>query len=271
MKNFVFVSVLALATLGIATAQTVDFAAGDLQAVDHFTLGVAESHPSPSVGYPYSNVANFTGQAFLNGGAVAGGAPITKLVADDCTFVGLAGQDVTAFTFSVANLGPANINARARVRFWYADGAGGGPGTYYNQPAAVGFSFNAFSFAPGVTLLTGTIGPNTFKVPTGTLWCGLTFDNNSNTTGATAADLNNLGQGTFDPPTVGSSADRFFQTTAPGSFFTTANPAGTIQNFNGNPVANFGWRFEAVPEPGTMIALGAGAAALLARRRRRNS
>ncbi|MCH8977865.1 MAG: PEP-CTERM sorting domain-containing protein, partial [Armatimonadetes bacterium] len=39
--------------------------------------------------------------------------------------------------------------------------------------------------------------------------------------------------------------------------------------FNDTRVANFNMRYDAIPEPGSMIALGIGVAALLARRRRK--
>jgi hypothetical protein len=83
------------------------------------------------------------------------------------------------------------------------------------------------------------------------------FDDVNGTTGATLAQLNNLGQGVFNPPTVGISDDVFFRSTAagvPGDF-----PGGNQQNFGGppNPVANLGWQIQvaAVPEPGTLVLL----------------
>jgi hypothetical protein len=59
----------------------------------------------------------------------------------------------------------------------------------------------------------------------------------------TAAQLNLMGQGVFDAPTIGSSADVFWITTAAGSFFAPNNPVGSLSNLGGNPVANFGWEF----------------------------
>ena len=95
------------------------------------------------------------------------------------------------------------------------------------------------------TVFTAALGANLMKMPGATFWAGITFDNFNGTTGAAAADLNNLGQGLFDAPTVGSSQDTYFHTTAAGSFFNIANPAGAQANFSGTPVANMGWEFSA--------------------------
>lgn len=272
MKRIAIMALLTVGVAGIASAQ--EFAGGDLLAIHHFDLGSAQSWSGGTDDVtPYDNTVNFGGQAFVNGGADA--TSITRLVADDLTpdnSVGAAGLAVTSITFSVANTSAtgASINARARIRFWNADGAGGGPGTYYSNPAAVGFSFNPFTFAPGVTLLTGTIAAGSMNMPSGTFWAGLTFDNAGGAT-ATQADLNLLGQGLFNPPVVGTSADTAFETTAAGSFFTTPNPPGAQFNFQGTPKANFGWKFTTsnpVPEPASFIAIGAGVLALAASRRR---
>ncbi len=273
MKRIAIMALMIVGVAGIASAQ--EFAGGDLTAIHHFDLGYAQTWSGGTDDVtPYDNTVNFGGQAFVNGGADA--TSITRLVADDLTpdnSVGAAGLAVTSITFSVANLSAtgASINARARIRFWNADGAGGGPGTYYSNPAAAGFTFNAFSFAPGVTLLTGTIGAGAMNMPGATFWAGITFDNNLTATGATQADLNLLGQGLFDPPVVGTSTDTAFETTAAGSFFGTANPAGAQFNFQGTPKANFAWKFTTsnpVPEPASFIAIGAGVLALAASRRR---
>jgi hypothetical protein len=195
----------------------------------------------------YSNTGNYTGNAFANGGtATQAGNQITRLVADrvQTTAVG-APIAITQFSFSVANLNAGTVLARPRVRFYDDDGAGGTPGTYIT-----GFSFNAISFGAGVTVYSATAA---FTVPgtDGSFWAGITFDDNNGATGATAAQLNNLGQGIYDPPTVGSSFDSFFVTNAAGSFLVN-NPAGTVSNFGGAPIANFGWVFQVatpVPEP----------------------
>jgi hypothetical protein len=259
---------LVLAALGFAgTAMAdVEIQGGNLTRGTQFTLGEASNFGGrATAGASYSNIDTFSGSAYSNGGAAGG---ITRMVMDDLSFAlpYLAGQNISSFTFSVTNLNTVAVSARPRVRFWLANGAGGAPGTYYSSPAAVGYSFNPISFgANSVGLFTGNIGPGFLQPAAGqTLWAGITFDN----VGATATDaqLNNLGQGIFGPPVVGSSQDTFFQTTAAGSFFGTNAPAGALTNFSGAPVANFGWEFN-VPTPGSIALLGMGG--LLAARRRR--
>lgn len=199
----------------------------------------------------YSNVTGFSGQALSQGPATGG---ITRLVMDDVTFTTDPGvSNVTTIRFSVANLNAVPHSVRARVRFWRADGAPlgaglpGAPGTYYNDGVGnIGYSFNPFTFAVGVTTLTGNLPAPGFAVPAGvttTLWAGITFDNTGTTTGATDADLTNFGQAMFSPVDLGSSTDTLFETTAVGSFFGTNAPAGAAVNFAGTPLANQGWEF----------------------------
>lgn len=199
----------------------------------------------------YSDTTTFSGEGFANGGAtVIAGNDVTKMAADDITVApGFAGATVSSFTFSVANLNTSAVTAQPLIRFYSNDGTSGGPGTLLGA-----FTFNPISFSASVVGLFTFSGSNLFTVPTsGTFWAGITFDDNTGATGATAAQLNNLGQGLFNPPTVGSSTDAFFETTSAGTF-TGNNPAGGFDFFGGNPVANFGWSFSgtaATPEPGT--------------------
>lgn len=118
----------------------------------------------------YSNVTNFTGSAFANGGASAG---ITRLVMDNLTFTTYPGVgNVTTLRFSVANLNGTPQSVRARIRFWNADGPslgaglGNGPGTYYAPGGtSIGYTFNAFTFQPGVVVLTGNLPRQDFRFP----------------------------------------------------------------------------------------------------------
>jgi hypothetical protein len=224
----------------------------------------------------YSDITNFSGFGFAQGSGSSGtvGSITSTLQADDITpIAGAAGQSVNAVEFSVANFNTTAVTATAMVRFFAADGSGGGPGTLIGQ-----FDFSPTSFGGGVQLLNFDPGTAIFTIPAGgTFWAGIAFsdsDGNGGSTGATAAELNELGQGIFAPPTIGSSQDEFFQSTSNGTF-TTNNPAGSLEFFGGNPTADFGWAFQAlaVPEPSSVALFGIGGAiaGVVSLRRRRAS
>ena len=221
----------------------------------------------------YSNTTNYSGSALTNGGAAAiSGIRTTRLLADDLTFsAASAGMSLSQFSFPVANLGTAAVTARPRVRFYMDDNGGLAPGTYIG-----GFSFAAFSLPVGVSTYFTTLTPGSLVLPaaapgatTETIWAGITFDNSGAST-TTLAQLNNLGVGIFDPPTVGSSKATAFETTAADTGL-ESNPVGapfTLTGLN----ANFNWELQApqaTPEPGAVALLmgfGVSGAALLRRK-----
>jgi hypothetical protein len=218
----------------------------------------------------YDNTTNSLTSAFRNGGAAnQAGDTITQYVADDITPISAAaGRSVTQFTLSVANLNPAAVTARPRVKFFLPDGPGQAPGTGL---ATLAFPATTFGSSSISLIVSGTLAPGQLVIPTNFpfFWAGVAFDDNNGTTGATLAQLNNLGQGAFNPPTVGSSFDIFFLSSAAG--VPGDNPAGNLQSFGGTPPANFGWQFQvsAVPEPGPLVLLvGPTAMGLLAYARR---
>jgi MYXO-CTERM domain-containing protein len=180
--------------------------------------------------------------------------------------------NVSSISFSTTNLNAVAVSARPILRFYLSNGAGGGPGTIIG-----GFTINPITFnAQSVQVRTVNLpaGLLTLNPTQGSIWAGITYDNNNGATGATLAQMNNLGQGTFGPASVGSSVDDFFRTTAAGTFG-SSNPAGGFLFFGGPPAANFGWSFTVaeniipVPEPAPVAALGALALAALRTIRRR--
>ena len=221
----------------------------------------------------YDNTQNFTGFGINSNGATAANK-ITNEIADDITFEPtFEGTTLSSFSFTVANLNAAAVSARAKVRFYANDGVGGGPGTLL---PVVGFNFSLITFPSGVVTFTSQLTPGQFVLPTttNTIWAGMSFD--AVGSAATAAQLNKLGPGTFDPPVKGSSQDlAFFSSGTPGQFLTN-NPAGSViaSPFGAAPVANFGWRFgtNAVPEPGAVAMLmGFGVSGLALIRRRKTA
>ncbi|GAB4129996.1 MAG: hypothetical protein Fur0036_16780 [Fimbriimonadaceae bacterium] len=212
----------------------------------------------------YDSIPASVTSFYAPGGATdQAGNIITRLIADDLDLVdAFAGQQITGFSFTLVNANTTQVSFRPRVRFY------GLPGTTGTQLGNVlaGFTFSPVTMAANsATTFTATIGPG-LNVPADYfLWAGFTFDNNLGATGATAAQLDNIGWA-ISSPTVGSSDDIFFQTTTAGSFFAN-NPTGSYFNFGGNPAANFAFSITAVPEPASMIALGAGLLAMLRRRR----
>jgi hypothetical protein len=238
------------------------------------TASVALPSHAQDIVYSNINVANFTGLAAGPGGAQLQGAnTITRLLLDELSFDPMfGGASVGLVTFAFSNSNNVPIVASPRIRFYAADGPDRSPGTFLsgytfdNQvfPANTVdfFTFDAFLIAPFTLPLDDRI------------WAGITFDDTEGTSGATAAQLDNLGLGVFDPPSVGSSFDHFFLTAEAGSFFGVNNPAGEFFDFEGTPVANFGWQIQtsaAAPEPGALsLGIVTGLPLLTAHLRRRH-
>ncbi|MEP6947881.1 MAG: T9SS type A sorting domain-containing protein [Ginsengibacter sp.] len=197
----------------------------------------------------YSNITTFAHSGTANGGAaLQSGNTITTLVADSLGLIGTPPFSVAAFTFSVASFNEVDVTARARVRIYANDGADGGPGTLL-----AGVSFDSILLKAGSTSLFNTGSLQTpLQVTTQAIWAGIIFDNNNGTLSSTLDQLNNLGQGIFDPIDKGSSTDDIFGTDAAGSFLAD-NPTGSTFNFGGPPLANLGWEIiSAITLPATL-------------------
>lgn len=230
--------------------------------VSQFELGSPVAPPAnpERATYPlYDNVTAFTGFGVNSGGAAAiAGILTTRYIADDIIMNPVNyGASITGMTWCVANFNAEATTARMRVR-WHQDSVAG-PGTYIN-----GFSFAALALPVGISCWTYDQVASIMTVPATTrFWAGITFDN-SGAAATTAAQLNNLGMGIFDPPTEGSSANLDFLTTA-ASIGNVSSPPGLIRNAPYTVNANHGWQLR--PEPGTISLIAIGALSLLRRRR----
>jgi hypothetical protein len=235
--------------------------------------------PSPDV--HYDNGQNFEGFIGFNQGAGPDPAnaanTITKMLIDDIdpsqadagagAIVGDGGV-VDEFQFGFGNANAAPITVRPRVRFYQNNG--GVPGTLIT-----GFTFNPITVNANSAngFFTTLPAGSQFTIPNGKFWAGITFDNNGGTTGATVADMSNVGGLLFDPPAVGFSDDIDFQTSSQGAFLVN-NPPGAVRvsPYAPDAIASYLWEFSGplanTPEPAA-IGLLAGAAFGLTSRRRK--
>jgi hypothetical protein len=236
---------------------------------------LAIATPAAAQTAAYDNTVNRQGwNAISNAAQTQGSNTVTAVLIDDITFApGSAGQTVTAVTVGAANVSGVAFTVRPYLRFWNADGSGGGPGTYFSPggtPLDVDFGPTLLASSPQDNLLRIELGANSFPVPASEkLWVGLGFDDANGTTGANEFWMRNLGYHLYDPPTVGSSAD-VMAITPFGSFLGVDNPPVTMFDLGNNIVANAGYKFEVspVPEPAGVLAVGLAALAGYAARRR---
>jgi hypothetical protein len=219
----------------------------------------------------YNNTVNFLGEGDTNGYDTSAANTIgyTYSDMDDINVAaGFGGKSVTEFEFTVANFGSAAFTVNPTITFYNTD---------ESEPTSI---IEALTFTglttPGsdsIQLYTVTTGANAFTIPaSGSFWAGITF------TGASAANLAEVGQGLFGPPTVGTTADTLFSTNNADNGL-DSNPAGYLYTYTPTPPSTqpleYGWEFEvaAAPEPSQYAAfglgiLGIGALALKARRRK---
>jgi hypothetical protein len=226
----------------------------------------------------YDNTSSITGNFFANGGAATVGSTVaTAMVADDITAgPGLGGLPVNSISFSLVNGNSASTAASVtfspELLFYQSDPTTGAPTTLITQINLNPITLSSFT-GNLFTVSTSAAG-GFFTMPTGLFWAGIVFTDGG-TGSATAAELNNLGQFLSGPPTLGSSADAFFISTAAGP--SGPNPPGGFFNFGGTatgaPPGDFAWQFtSAVPEPSTLALSAVGGLVLvgvrLTRRRR---
>lgn len=160
-----------------------------------------------------------------------------------------AGWVAHSFTFEyfAENL---SGNEKALVRFYRNDGLGVGPSS---APGSLMFESTEIPLINGnyPVSIVDLVGLN-IALPSSFTWT-------VKVNGLTAGETFSLKL--YDPPTVGSSFDDFWQFTSEG---------WELKQVDGLPPgagSNFGASLIAVPEPGAMTVLGVGALALFARRR----
>lgn len=217
MKSAASLFVLAFAT-GICLAQSFPRTPRPVQSMPE--SGVAG--PAASV-LAYSNRATYTGYVVdvLDSGAISGNN-FTTLTLDEVTpLASEAGYPVRGISFAVYNSGASSLQFNPRFVVYDDDGAGGQPGTRLGswdlgvktQAAGVG---KIYSFDPGAGAL---------NLPSNRFWAGITYSSIGTSPTTSASSLLNLSTYLYQPPTIGSSADLLFDSTA-ASDALSSNPAG---------------------------------------------
>lgn len=249
-----------------------------------------------------------------------GGGVVTSLVADDIKAVGVTQPyRITEMSFYATNTNSSAVKVRPLLRLWnddrFLEPIGEAPGTLLvaatlpeiTLPAAPAGSFSStlitYRFLPpaGVAIPQPS-GPD--KGRSEAFWAGVVFDNNGGRTGATLAQMNQVGlliNDVFnntrpgDGVIIGNSGDVLWGTDNdpsssyfgdPGTdAFARDNPPGDAFDVGNLPAApgldppraNVAFRFLAIngaaaPEPGTfaLFALGLAVTALPVIRRRKS-
>jgi hypothetical protein len=203
-----------------------------------------QSTPSLTATPFYSNISTFSGSAFSFGGTFSGTQPAgtsgltTAMSCDDLSLN--PGNPNGSYTlnevsFSASNVGAACVNAAPTLLF-------------YDQASGAiidGVVFNPICVDPGVTLYTADLStlspPITFPLDANgeaNIWMCQLYDDAGGTTGATSTEMDGLGAGLCDPPTVGSSPDNIYLSDTPILSYVPL-PSGIQGNFGGSPVANY--------------------------------
>ncbi len=236
-------------------------------------LGLVSAASAQVVVYDNLNPANSSGFSLNNGDTMPFGSGLsTVLIAEDITpAIGSDGQSVISIVYTITNSNTVPVSVRPLLRV-FADNGSNAPGALLIAPSLGpvsldAISLNTFTFAPGGSIFTIPAG--------GKFWAGLAFDDANGTTGVTAAQLDQIGQGMYNPPTPGTSVDGFFFSSGVDDI-SANNPAGSFafSPFGGNPVANLGWQFTTapIPEPGsTTLCVLTASGGFAVRHRRRSA
>ncbi len=187
----------------------------------------------------YQGVPTGTQSVTYNAGAVTATAPTTRYLADDVNPIeGYTGQNMVAFSWAAVNGNPVPLTVRHRIRWHDATGTVVGP-TGVNNPFNYinGLTYTISLAASSYTRITGTTS-SVIPLPPAPFWMGITYDNNSNATGATVDQLNLIGCILLNP-TIGTSTDTLYRTTNPSIGNTNPISAGAQFQFTNNtPLAN---------------------------------
>ena len=194
----------------------------------------------------YSNITTIEYPIPNEGAKDRGGNIITNMVADSLGFAGgKSPYGIKQVFFTCTNLNPADVSVRVHLRFYEADrGDSAWPGTYI-----AGYTFDPIKIpAYGISLYSVNTDPSILKTNKSAIYAGLIYDNNNGATGATIDQLNQLGQGMFNPIDVGNSTDNIFVTDSSGQY-DSSDPVGRVYGFM--PVQiNPGWQLiSATPLP----------------------
>ena len=194
----------------------------------------------------YSNITTLEYPMPNEGATDRSGNIITNMVADSLGFAGgKAPYGIKQVFFTCTNLNPVDVTIRVLLRFYEADrGDSAWPGTYI-----AGYTFEPVTIpAYNINLYSVNTDPSVLKTKKSAIYAGLIYDNNHGATGATIDQMNQLGQGKFQPIDVGTSTDNIFVTDSAG-LYDSSDPVGRVYGFM--PVEiNPGWQLiSATPLP----------------------
>jgi hypothetical protein len=257
-KRALALAVLAFGAVAAGHGGEIVGARAELNAEWHAALPMEFLAPS-ALTVAYSNVQTYAARALTQGPAsTIGGNVIGRLMGDDITLAaGTSAERIGRLRWTTFNGNTTPVAARMRLRFWRNDGTTSLPGLYYatGVPAGpLGVTFDPVTLAANAATIWSWAPGNDpvfrqwLSANAGeTIWIGLVFDNNAGGTGATEAQIANLGQLLFDPPAVGSTPNGVFITNNAGSFFQANHPAGGRVFFTGTnppPTTNLGYSWE---------------------------
>jgi hypothetical protein len=204
-----------------------------------------QSTPSLTATPFYSNISTFSGSAFTFGGTFSGTQPAgtsgltTAMSCDDLSLN--PGDPNGSYTlnevsFSASNVSAVDVTAAPSLLFY--DQASGAiiDGVVFNPVTIPAnsvqlFTANLSSLSPPIAFPLDANGE-------ANIWMCQIYDDAGGTTGASLGDLDSLGAGLCDPPTVGSSPDNIYLSDTPILSYVPL-PSGIQGNFGGSPVANY--------------------------------